>query len=224
MRASLTFGAVVASSLLYQAAAQATYGNPDDGSDTENSAGQVDSPQSTVTVFVNSGENSNGFPNGKSCQMQGTTTVFVTVYPTVPVSNGNESPAAITGTDGTPDHTGYRTIQVSPLDSSNGNRPTVQAFTTVTISDLWSGVGLIPETIPLLLLSQTQTLAMSPVDLLLLMAHLLPALLHMAPLLQLRAKVPLKPMILETMEVLLKALYRMFHPTRRPTRQVTLVK
>ncbi|KID94356.1 hypothetical protein MAJ_09671, partial [Metarhizium majus ARSEF 297] len=129
MRASLTFGAAVASSLL----------NPDDGNDTENSAGQVDSPQSTVTVFGNSGENSNGFPNGQSCQMQGTTTVFVTVYPTGSVSNGNESPAAITGTDGTPDHTGYRTIQVSPLDSSIGNRPTVQVFTTLTISDLWSG-------------------------------------------------------------------------------------
>ncbi|KAG8407845.1 hypothetical protein J3458_020158 [Metarhizium acridum] len=81
------------------------------------------------------------FPTGNLVRCRAQLTVFVTVYPTVPVSNGNESPAAITGTDGTPDHTGYRTIQVSPLDSSNGNRPTVQAFTTVTISDLWSGGG-----------------------------------------------------------------------------------
>ncbi|KHN97533.1 uncharacterized protein MAM_04548 [Metarhizium album ARSEF 1941] len=129
MRASLNLGAVVASSLLA----------PDDSNDTGSSAGQVNSPQSTV-VITSSGDNSNGLPNGQSCQMQGTTTVFVTVYPTSPVSNGNESPAAITGTDGTPDHTGYQTIQVSPLNSANGNQPTVEIFTTVTVSNLW-GTG-----------------------------------------------------------------------------------
>ncbi|TWU71410.1 hypothetical protein ED733_000722 [Metarhizium rileyi] len=136
MRACLSLGVAVASSFLYQATAQASYGNPDDGNDTGNSAGQVDSPQSTVTVIANSGDNQNGLPNEQSCQMQGTTTVFVTIYPTGPVSATDGSPA---GTTGTPDHTGYQTIHVSPLDSPQNNQPTVQAFTTLTISDLWSG-------------------------------------------------------------------------------------
>lgn len=98
-------------------------------------------------MTANGGDNSNGLPAGQSCLMQDTTTVFVTVYPTSPVSTGNESPentAAISGASWVTDGAPTRTIRVSPLNSAQSNQPTVQAFTTITISDLWvdgSGSG-----------------------------------------------------------------------------------
>ncbi|KAK2616587.1 hypothetical protein QQS21_000410 [Conoideocrella luteorostrata] len=138
MRTSFSIGAMVATSLLYHAAAQASYDNPDGGSDAGNPGGQDDTPQGTMTVTANGGY-PNGVPSGQSCLMQETTTVFVTIYPTSPASNGNNSPSENPGSDGTAQSTVQptRTVQVSPLGSSQDNQPTVEAFTTLTISDLW---------------------------------------------------------------------------------------
>ncbi|KAG5949603.1 hypothetical protein E4U53_005829 [Claviceps sorghi] len=134
MRVSLSLGAIAASRLLLHAAAQASYG---DEVDAGHSAGPDASPQGTITA-------QGGIPNTPSdqtCSMQDTTTVFVTVYSTTPISNGDASAAEATGPDGTVYHTVYptQTVQVSPMNSAPGDNPTVQVFTTLTISDLWVG-------------------------------------------------------------------------------------
>ncbi|KAG5982390.1 hypothetical protein E4U55_001984 [Claviceps digitariae] len=101
------------------------------------SAGQDESPQGTVTT---NGGISNA-PDGQTCSMQDTTTVFVTVYPTTPTSDGDTSAAEATGSESTVYRTVYptQTAQVSPVNSASGDSPTVQIFTTLTISDLWVG-------------------------------------------------------------------------------------
>ncbi|KAG6111103.1 hypothetical protein E4U14_002577 [Claviceps sp. LM454 group G7] len=133
MRASLSFGAIVASRLLH-AAAQATYS---DEVANGHSTGPQQSPQGTVTT---GGGISNG-PNGQVCSMQDTTTLFVTVYPTTPNPNGEVSSAEATGPDGTVYTTVYptRTIEVSPVNSAPGDNPSAQVFTTLTVTDLWVG-------------------------------------------------------------------------------------
>ncbi|KAG6033422.1 hypothetical protein E4U19_006553 [Claviceps sp. Clav32 group G5] len=133
MRASLSFGAIVASRLLY-AAAQATYS---DEVANGHSAGPQQSPQGTVTT---GGGIPNG-PNSQVCSMQDTTTLFVTVYPTTPSPNGEGSSAEATGPDGTVYTTVYptRTVEVSPVNSAPGDNPSAQVFTTLTVTDLWVG-------------------------------------------------------------------------------------
>ncbi|KAG5921635.1 hypothetical protein E4U61_006490 [Claviceps capensis] len=133
MRASLSFGAIVASRLLH-AAAQATYS---DEVASGHSAGPQQSPQGTVTT---GGGIPNG-PTGQVCSMQDTTTLFVTVYPTTPNSNGEGSSAEATGPDGTVYTTVYptRTVEVSPVNSAPGDNPSAQVFTTLTVTDLWVG-------------------------------------------------------------------------------------
>ncbi|QUC23521.1 uncharacterized protein UV8b_07762 [Ustilaginoidea virens] len=71
--------------------------------------------------------------------MQATTTVFVTVYPTSPVPVDTNPSTQNAGSDGTLYRTVYptKTVQVSPLNSVEDGHQTVQAFTTLTISDLW---------------------------------------------------------------------------------------
>ncbi|KAG5996620.1 hypothetical protein E4U43_002826 [Claviceps pusilla] len=134
MRVSLSLGAIAASRLLLHATAQAGYG---DEVEAGHSAGRDESAQGTATA-------KGGIPNasdGQSCSMQDTTTVFVTVYPAASTSNGGASAAEATGPDGTVYRTVYptQTVQVSPVDSASGDNPTVQVFTTLTISDLWVG-------------------------------------------------------------------------------------
>ncbi|KAG6118841.1 hypothetical protein E4U13_008216 [Claviceps humidiphila] len=133
MRASLSFGAIVASRLLH-AAAQATYS---DEVANGHSAGPQQSPKGTVTT---GGGISSG-PNGQVCSMQDTTTLFITVYPTTPNPNGEGSSAEATGPDGTVYTTVYptRTIEVSPVNSAPGDNPSAQVFTTLTVTDLWVG-------------------------------------------------------------------------------------
>ncbi|KAG6002040.1 hypothetical protein E4U21_003554 [Claviceps maximensis] len=101
------------------------------------SAGQDESPQGTATA-------KGGIPNapdGQTCSMQDTTTVFVTVYPTTSALNDASSAAEATDSDGTVTRTVYptQTVQVSPVNSASGVNPSVQVFTTLTISDLWAG-------------------------------------------------------------------------------------
>ncbi|GAB0134135.1 hypothetical protein EsDP_00002518 [Epichloe bromicola] len=136
MRVSLPFGVIAASRLLHLTAAQASYGEQ---IDSPTSAGQDDSPKSSVTVTAEGGI-SNG-PNGQSCSMQDATTVFITVYPTGPAHNDNTPPLETTSSDGTVYRTVHptHTVQVSPLNSAPGDKPTVEIFTTLTISDLWVG-------------------------------------------------------------------------------------
>ncbi|KAG5944895.1 hypothetical protein E4U59_006648 [Claviceps monticola] len=133
MRASFSFGAIVASRILH-AAAQATYS---DEVANGHSAGPQQSPQGTVTT---GGGIPNG-PNGQVCSMQDTTTLFVTVYPTSPSPNGEGSSAEATGPDGTFYTTVYptRTVEVSPVNSAPGDNPSAQVFTTLTVTDLWVG-------------------------------------------------------------------------------------
>ncbi|KAG5965623.1 hypothetical protein E4U58_002760 [Claviceps cyperi] len=133
MRASLSFGAIVASRLLH-AAAQATYS---DEVANGHSAGPQQSPQGTVTT----GGGIPNDPNGQVCSMQDTTTLFVTVYPTTPNPNGEGSSAEATGPDGTVYATVYptRTVEVSPVHSPPGDNPSAQVFTTLTVTDLWVG-------------------------------------------------------------------------------------
>ncbi|KAG6026905.1 hypothetical protein E4U41_001132 [Claviceps citrina] len=134
MRVSLSFGAIAASRLLVHAAAQASYGG---GVEAGQSAGRDDSPQGTVTAEGGLSD----APNSQICEMQDTTTVFVTVSPTSSNPDGNASPEESSGADDTVYRTVYptQTVQVSPLNSVSDDGPTVQAFTTVTISDLWVG-------------------------------------------------------------------------------------
>ncbi|KND89099.1 hypothetical protein TOPH_06323 [Tolypocladium ophioglossoides CBS 100239] len=76
-----------------------------------------------------------GSPNGPTCVMQGITTVFVTVYPTSPVSSADGSFPGGSGPGQTVTNTQFptRTIRVSPVDPAQA---TQSPFTTRTI-DIW---------------------------------------------------------------------------------------
>ncbi|KAG5919885.1 hypothetical protein E4U42_006398 [Claviceps africana] len=108
-----------------------------DEAEAGHSAGLDESPQATITA-------QDGIPNAPSdltCSMQDTTTVFVTLYPKTSSSNGDASAAEATGPDDTVYLTVYptQTVQVSPMNSAATDNPTVQVFTTLTVSDLWVG-------------------------------------------------------------------------------------
>ncbi|PNY29545.1 Uncharacterized protein TCAP_00539 [Tolypocladium capitatum] len=146
MRAITSFRALVASSLLHRSVAQAPdYGqasltpplqvSPDGGS----GAGPYDHPGTGPDGDAKAtlGSFPGGSPNGPTCVMQGITTVFVTVYPTSPVSSADASFPGGSGPDQTVTNTQFptRTIRVSPVDTAQA---TQSPFTTLTI-DVWGG-------------------------------------------------------------------------------------
>lgn len=106
--------------------------NPDGGNESGNPAGQ-DNSEGTVTV---TGGNPNNSPDGRTCLMQGTTTVFVTVLPTSPQTSEGDA-GENTGSDQTAHVTVHptETVQVSPLASAT-EKHSVKPFTTLTI-DIW---------------------------------------------------------------------------------------
>ncbi|KAM4055734.1 protein family CysZ [Hirsutella rhossiliensis] len=155
MRALAPVGVLVASGFLQQSTAQvAGYGrvsislavtahcadqdsrSPDIGSGADSYGEPDNAPRNGASATIDGLPA--GSPGGPTCVAQGTTTVFVTVYPTSPVSPAGGSLSAAGGPKQTAHHTlnPTRTIRVSPFGHSQATRSSVSPFTTITV-DLW---------------------------------------------------------------------------------------
>ncbi|PHH76455.1 hypothetical protein CDD82_3980 [Ophiocordyceps australis] len=158
MRAAASFGALAAGSLVQFSAAQAAGPGSSDNDVALQAYGELGNapqgdPRTTGQGFPD------GAPQGQSCVGQATSTIFVTVYPTSPVSTGGP------GSHDTVYQTIYpttQTLQVSPVGSVQVTHTSVSIYTTITV-DIW-GTGSDSEQHPGTIVSVSESASPISVD------------------------------------------------------------